>query len=356
MSRRIVFNAWSALAGAALLTTALADPAAETLPSVTFSNDTMGAAIASLADTIFQNSRDAIVRVTSEDELGTVAGTGFFADAQGTIFTLSSLVGDGLDVTVIFDKRKYSARLLAKDRRSGIALIKVEDVGPTPFLVRGDSRKLKVATPLLAIGYPLDHDATPSFGLIGGFDRKSKGRFFTTTHIRANIPVQRGQGGSPVLNMDGEVIGILVSGFERGAGGYVLPIRAADKVRSDYRRFGDVRHGWAGVTLQEIPHVNHGSKMAIDVIDPTGPAAAAGFRAGDVVLRVGDTEIHEPEDALDASFFLTAGDAISVRVARGTEVMDISFTPTEHPLEHLGNLQAFGGSQTIAPTPSTPHP
>lgn len=355
MNRRIVFNIWGALAGAALLSSALADSEAET-PSTTLGADKMGAAIAATTNKIFQDSRDAVVRVSSEDELGIVAGTGFFADAEGTVYTLTSLVGDGLDVSVTQGGRRHPARLLAKDERSGIALIKVDDIGPTPFLVRGDGRNLQIASPLLAIGYPLDHDVTPSFGIIGGFDRKSKGRYFTTTHIRANIPVQRGQGGSPVLNMNGRVVGILVSGFEQGAGGYILPIRSADKVRSDYVRFGDVRRGWAGVTLQEIPKAQHGSKMAIDVIDPTGPAAAAGFRPGDVVLRVGDTDIHEPEDALDASFFLTAGDAVSVRVARGSEVLDISFTPADHPLERRGSLQAFGGGAAITPAPATANP
>ncbi len=338
MSRRTAFNAIGAFAGAFFAIVAAADSPAEAPPAVI-----NGDAIATAVGEVFRDGRDAVVRVVSEDELGMVAGTGFFADAEGTVYTLASLVGDGLNVTVIHGGKKYSARLLTKDFRSGVALLRVEGVESAPFLIKGDSRALKIASPLVAIGFPFDHDVTPSFGIVGGFDRKSRGKFFTTTHIRANIPVQRGQGGSPVLNMDGKVVGILVSGLEKGAGCYVLPIRAAEKVRTDYARFGDVRHGWAGVTLVEIPKADHGSRMAIDVVDPTGPAAAAGFHPGDVVLRVGDTEVHEPEDALDASFFLTAGDAVSVRVARGDEVMDISFTPADHPLDHKGGLQAFGG-------------
>lgn len=348
MSRHTVFNAASVLTGALLAVSAVADPVAEA-PDAALNGDKVGGAIEAAVGRIFHDGRDAVVRVISVDELGIMAGTGFFADAEGTVYTLASLVGDGLNVTVVHGGQKYSARLLARDVRSGIALLKVEGVSPTPFLVKGNSRALQVASPLLAIGFPFDHDATPSFGIVGGFDRKSKGKYFTTTHIRANIPVQRGQGGSPVLNMDGKVVGILVSGFEEGAGCYVLPIRAAEKVRADYARFGDVRHGWAGVTLAEIPQAEHGSKMAIDVVDPSGPAAAAGFRAGDVVLRVGDTEVHEPEDALDAAFFLTAGDAVSVRVARGTEVMDISFTPADHPLDRKGGLQAFSGGNAVTP-------
>lgn len=311
-------------------------------------------AIQAALDKIFQSSRNAVVRVESHDELGKVAGTGFFADASGTIYTHSSAVGDGTDLTVTHGDREFPARLLAKDKRTGIALVKVEGAGITPFLVCGDSRALKVASPIVVIGYPYDHDLTPSFGIVGGFDRKSKGKFFTTTHIRANIPVQRGQGGSPVLNLEGEVVGVLVSGFEKESGCYVLPIVAAEKVRSDHERFGDVRHGWAGVTVQEIPESVQGSRLAIDVVEPGGPAAAAGFLPGDVVLQVGDIVVHEPEDALDAAFFLTPGTPVGVRVARGSSILQIPFTPADHPLERKSGLQALGSGSLGSPPAASP--
>lgn len=353
MSRLIASSFLSALAGVALAASAAAAEPAKTSPhGEGLDESAMAGAIDATLGKIFEDCRDAVVRVESEDDLGKVAGTGFFADAEGTIYTLSSLVGDGVAVAVTHAGRKYPARLLAKDKRSGIALVKVDEAGATPFLIKGDCRSLHPASPLVVIGYPLDHDVTPSFGVVGGFDRKSKGKFFTTTHIRANIPVQKGQGGSPVLNVDGKVVGVLVSGFEEGAGCFVLPIRAAEKVRSDYVRFGNVKHGWAGVTIQEIPLPVEGSRMAIDVVDPAGPAAAAGFRSGDVVLRVGDMEIDEPEDALDASFFLTAGDPVTVRVSRGSGVMEIPLTPTEHPAERKGDLQALGAGALTPPAPA----
>ncbi len=311
----------------------------------------MANAIENTVGKIFRENSDAVVRVESEDELGKVAGTGFFADMNGTIYTLTSVVGDGQSVMVTHAGQRWPARLLTKDLRSGIALIKVETPVATPFLTSGDSRELQPASPLLAIGFPFDHDATPSFGVVGGFDRQSKGRFFATTHIRANIPVQRGQGGSPVLNMDGQAVGILVSGFEEGSGCYVLPMRAAEKVRSDFERFGNVRHGWAGITVQETPLAVNGSRMAIDVVDPAGPAAGD-FRSGDVVLQVGDIVVREPEDALDASFFLTAGDSVQVKVARGNEVLTIPFTPGQHPLERQNDLQALGPDTLMNPVPA----
>ena len=120
-----------------------------------------------------------------------------------------------------------------------------------------------------------------------------------------------------------------------------MPIRAAEKVRADYARFGEVRHGWAGVTVEEIPSAVEGSRMVIEMVDPSGPAAAQ-FRPGDVILQVGDVAVREPEDALDASFFLTAGDAVDVKVSRQGEVLTLPFVAGEHPTDRKSSLQALG--------------
>jgi len=335
------------LAGAALVGPAGADPA-KPLPLRGVDDSAMAEAIETTVAEVFTSAAPAVVRVESDDELGKVSGTGFFADATGTIYTLASVVGDGLSISVTRGDQRWPAKLLAKDPRSGLALIKVEQAGATPFLERGACSEVKASSPLVVVGFPFDHEVSPSFGIAGGLDRKSQGKFFTTTHIRANIPVQRGQGGSPVLNLDGQVVGVLVSGLESGAGCFVLPIRAAEKVRQDVVRFGEVRHGWAGVTVHEIPMAVQGSHLMIDMVDPSGPASRQ-FRSGDVVLQVGDIAIRKPEDALDASFFLTAGEPVAVRVARGEEILDLQLTPAEHPLGRSNELQALGPGSLLAP-------
>ena len=86
----------------------------------------------------------------------------------------------------------------------------------------------------------------PSFGMIAGFDRKCLGRYFSTTHLRVNLPTQRGEAGAPLLNLNGEVVGIVVSSLENNSACYALPIDAAEKIRGDFVRFGEARHGWIG--------------------------------------------------------------------------------------------------------------
>ena len=135
------------------------------------------------------------------------------------------------------------------DVRSGIAILKADIA--TPALPIGKSESVEVATPVITIGYPLDLPETPSFGMIAGFDRKFLGRYFSTTHLRVNVPTQRGEAGAPILNFKGEVVGILVSSIENGSACYALPIDAAEKIRNDFVRFGEARHGWIGINVKK---------------------------------------------------------------------------------------------------------
>ena len=110
----------------------------------------------------------------------------------------------------------------------------------TPALPIGKSEQLEVATPVVTIGYPLDLPETPSFGMIAGFDRKYLGRYFSTTHLRVNLPTQRGEAGAPLLNLNGEVVGILVSSLEK----QFRLLRLADRCRRENsQRFRSLRRG-----------------------------------------------------------------------------------------------------------------
>jgi serine protease Do len=214
------------------------------------------------------------------------------------------------------------------DYRSGVAILKIDAV--TPTLPIGNTRQLEVATPVITIGFPLDLPKTPSFGMIAGFDRKYMGRYFPTTHLRVNLPTQRGEAGAPLLNLNGEVVGILVSSLENNSSCYALPIEAAEKIRSDFVRFGEPRHGWVGANVAEANEAVEGSRARITEILDT-PASEAGIQAGDILLQVGKTKVQEPEDILDASFFITAGDTVPITVLRGPEKLTFNVHADVHP-------------------------
>ncbi len=285
--------------------------------------------IADRVKEIFDFNRNGVIKIQSSDTHGRMEGTGFYADSSGTIYTGLDVIGDGTDITVVQGMRKLPARLEVADSRTGIAVIKVDTT--TPFLPIGNSAKVEPYTPLVAIGYPFDKPAVWSAGLAGSLDKQYLNRFFHTTHIRANLPVQPGFGGAPVLNFKGEVVGIVVAGIDANKGCFILPINAAEKIRSDFNRFEALKPGWAGITVTPASDTSLPSTARISSLHPDAPAGQAGVHEGDLLLRVGEVVVHTPEDIFDASFYLTAGDETTVTVLRDGVEKKFTFRAAESP-------------------------
>ena len=294
-----------------------------------FAQEQSATAISHQVRELFEQAAKAVVKIHGVDEHSEICGTGFFVDPTGTLYTAYTVGGEAGNFTVEFGGKKYPARQLVADIRSGTAILKVDET--TPALPLGKSEELELATPVISIGYPLDLPKTPNFGMIAGFDRKCLGRYFSTTHLRINLTTQRGEAGAPLLNFKGEVVGILVSSVDNGAACYALPIDAAEKIRSDFVRFGEARHGWIGINVAEAPEAVDGSRAEFTDIMPGTPAAESGAKAGDILLKVGHTDVHEPEDVIDASFFITAGDTVPITVMRGDKKLTFNVEADFHP-------------------------
>ncbi len=287
---------------------------------------------------LFERAAKAVVKIHGVDEHGPICGTGFFIDPTGTLYTAYDVGGEAGDFTIEFQGKKYPARKLLADIRSGTAMLKID--GTTPVLPIGKSEELEVATPVVAIGYPLDLPETPNFGMIGGFDRKYRGCYFSTTHLRANVPTQRGEAGAPLLNMKGEVVGIVVGGIENDSACYAVPIEVAEKLRSDYIRFGEARHGWIGINVSMARQPVEGSLAEMTQIERGSPAANSGIESGDILLQVGRKKVTQPEDVPDASFFITAGDVVPITIMRGNQKMTFNVQATLHPRQLLDTAPA----------------
>src|SRR5437763_3619268 len=167
---------------------------------------------------IFERCAKAVVKIHGVDEHSEICGTGFFIDPTGTLYTAYTVGGEAGNFTIEFAGKKYPARQLLADIRSGTAMLKIDET--TPALPIGKSEELEVATPVVAVGYPLDLPETPNFGMIAGFDRKCVGRYFSTINLGVSVPTQRGEAGAPLLNRRGEVVGMLVGSVENNSSCY----------------------------------------------------------------------------------------------------------------------------------------
>jgi serine protease Do len=308
-----------------------------------FAQDQSATTISHQVRDVFERAAKAVVKIHGVDEHSEICGTGFFIDPTGTLYTAYTVGGEAGNFTVEFAGKKYPARQLLADIRSGTAMLKVDET--TPALPIGRSDELEVATPVVSIGYPLDLPKTPNLGMIAGFDRKCLGRYFSTIHLRVNAPTQRGEAGAPLLNMKGEVVGIVVSGLESNSACYAVPIEAAEKIRSDFVRFGEARHGWIGVNnvSPASKEVDGSRAMVTQVADDT-PAARSGIKDGDVLLQVGKKKITDPEDVFDASFYITAGDVVPITVMRGDQKMTFHVQAAMHPASRTGLMVASPGT------------
>jgi len=155
-----------------------------------FAQEQSASAISQQVREIFARAAKAVVKIHGIDEHSEICGTGFFVDPTGTIYTAYTVGGEAGNYTIEFGDKRIPARQLVADIRSGTAILKVDET--TSALPIGKSEELEVATPVVAIGYPLDLPKTPNFGMIAGLDRKCLGRYFSTIHLRANVPIQRG--------------------------------------------------------------------------------------------------------------------------------------------------------------------
>src|SRR3954469_14571448 len=231
---------------------------------------------------LFERTAKAVVKIHGVDKHSEICGTGFFVDPTGTLYTAYTVGGEAGNFTVEFDGKKCPARQLVADVRSGTAILKVDET--TPALPIGKSEELEMAAPVVSIGYPLDLPKTPNLGWIAGFDRKCLGRYFSTIHLRVNAPTQRGEAGAPLLNMKGEVVGIVVSRLENNSACYAVPVEAAEKIRSDFVRFGEAKHGWVGINVSEAAQPVEGSRAEMTQIMDDTPAARSGIKPGDILL------------------------------------------------------------------------
>jgi serine protease Do len=282
-------------------------------------------AVAADVRKVFETAKGAVVRIESEDQHGRLAGTGFVIDPAGIVYTAYSVAGESRDIIVELGPSRYPAERLVADSRSGVAILKIHT--ETPWLPLGDSDELAIASPVVTVGYPQGLPLTPNYGIVGGLDEGDLKQLFATTLIRANIPPQKGEGGAPLLNLKGEVVGILISSVDNKTACYALPIKAAEKVRADYVRFGEVRPGWVGVNIEDGDKEYHESRVVITGFADNSPASEIGLQPGDILMEVGSVKIRSTADVRNASFFLSADQKVAISVYRDGQKLTFDVIP-----------------------------
>lgn len=266
-------------------------------------------------------------------------GSGFIISPDGYIFTNNHVVEQSDKIIVkLSDGREYEAKVVGKDAKTDIALIKIKASENLPVVEIGDSDKLRVGEWVIAIGNPFGLEQTVTAGIVS-----AKGRVIGAgpydNFIQTDASINPGNSGGPLFNMEGKVIGINTAIVAQGQGiGFAIPISMAKTILPDLKAKGKVTRGWLGVAVQDLTedmakslNLKERRGAIISEVFKGDPADRAGLKEGDIVTEINGKKIKDSHELLLTVASFHVGDRITVKVLRNGREMTFNITVSERP-------------------------
>ena len=251
-------------------------------------------------------------------------GTGFIIDKDGFIVTNNHVVQDADSIKVVLkDKREFDAKVVGRDPQTDLALIKIDAKKNLPAVRLGSSDKLQVGEWVAAIGSPFGLEQTVTAGIVS-----AKGRVIGSgpydDFIQTDASINPGNSGGPLINMNGEVVGINTAIIAGGQGiGFAIPIDLANNVIEQLKTNGEVTRGWLGITIQDLngdlaEYYNLKDQSGVLVADvvPGDPADKAGIKPDDIIIDVNGKKVTTGHELTAMTARLSVGDNATLTVLR----------------------------------------
>src|SRR5213594_3467097 len=282
------------------------------------------------------------------------SGSGVTVDPRGYILTNNHVIENAQDITVrLSDGRKFTAKLVGRDPKTGLAVLKVEAPSPLPAAELGDSDHLRVGQWAIAIGNPFGLDRTVTVGIISATARNRVGVATYENFIQTDASINPGNSGGPLLNLDGKVIGINTAIVAAGQGiGFSIPINQAKEVMRQLIASGRVVRGWLGIAIQDVTDelagtfgVKEREGVLVAEVMKGSPAEAAGLKAGDVVVELCGTPINEVPDLQRRIAAVKPGQTMKLTVIREKKPVPVTVKIGEMPADEPVVAEALGTNE-----------
>jgi serine protease Do len=276
-------------------------------------------------------------------------GSGFVITADGYIMTNAHVVDAADEINVrLTDKREFKARVIGADKRTDIALIKIDASG-LPAVRFGDPNRLRVGEWVVAIGSPFGFDSTVTAGIVSAKGRSLPQENFVP-FIQTDVAINPGNSGGPLFNLRGEVVGINSQIYSRTGGfmglSFAIPIDVAMDIQSQLRQFGRISRGRIGVVIQEVSKElaeSFGLQKAVgalvNAVEKGGPAEKAGVESGDIILKFNGKPVESSGDLPRIVGGTRPGSKASMEVWRKGTTRDVSVTVGELPEDRVASRE-----------------
>ena len=283
-------------------------------------------------------------------------GSGFVVTADGYILTNAHVVDSADEITVKFnDKREFKAKVIGADRRTDVALIKIEASGLQPVKF-GDPTRLKVGEWVVAIGSPFGFENSVTAGIVSAKGRSLPQENFVP-FLQTDVAINPGNSGGPLFNLRGEVVGINSQIYSRTGGfmglSFAIPIDVAMDISTQLKSAGRVQRGRIGVVIQEVSKeladsfgLGKPSGALVNGVEKGGPAEKAGVETGDIILRFDGKQVAASSDLPRIVGSTKPGSKVPMQVWRKGQMRDVSVTVGEIPDDRVA---AARGAKPGAP-------
>ena len=268
-------------------------------------------------------------------------GSGVIVDPAGILLTNEHVIRGAAEIHVVLaDGRQLDAEVIGSDADNDLAVLKVQSKSPLPFAKLGTSGDLMIGEKVVAIGSPFGLKKTVTVGVVSATGRsiKADDRIYND-FVQTDASINPGNSGGPLLNIDGEVIGINSAIFASAQGiGFAIPADKVKRIMAELTQFGKVRPAWVGVEVQALTTElarrlgwDRNFGVIVAAVEPGSPAENAGVQRGDIVTSVGNSQVEDADDFEVRLRGYPARTPLSFELFRAGQTVKVSLTAAEFP-------------------------